>query len=328
MRDDRDRRALRIALSMALALCLAEADPDHVQLSFLAPLAAAALTTGATPPLAVMLALAPMVWVICVAVGLALQALHGMPLALGVLLFAVFLVGFRASAAPRLAVPGLLLLAVGAIVPSMLVAAPGLAGDLAFWMAANAAIAAAAVLVARLLLPEPPGEARPVTRSAPLPPGAAAGALLCAVVLVALIRPEAGGAFLISVLLALRADVLPPEAVMRARFGAALLGGGAAWLAWQVIGLAPSLPVLFALVLLIAYALARGVLAGGRNGGVFLKSLNAFAILLGEGFSVFFEEADERFGIRLGAVILGLLYAVAALWLLRPRARAAGLAAG
>lgn len=328
MRDPRDRRALRIAVSMALALCLAEIDPDRVQLSFLAPLAAAAMTTGAAPSVVALLALPPMVWAICTAMGFSLQLLHGMPLALGVLLFAVFLVGFRASTQPRLAVPGLLLLAIGAIVPSVLVGAPALGGDLADWMAANAAIAAVSVLVARLLVPERAIEPEPAARVPPLAPGAAAGALLAAVVLVALVRPEAGGAFLISVVLALRADVLPPGAVMRARFGAALVGGGAAWVAWQVIGLAPGLPVLFALVLLIAFLLARRFLAGGRDAGVFLKSMNAFAILLGEGFSVFFEEADERFGIRLGAVILGLLYAIAVLWLLRPRSGRLAVPAG
>ena len=328
MTESPDRQAVRIALSMALALCLAESDPDRVQLSFLAPLIAAAVTTGAPPPAAMLLGVPLMLWGACVAMGLALQALQGMPLALGVLLFAVFLTGFRAATRPGLALPGTLLLVVGAIVPSTLIRAPGLAGDVSGWMAANGAIAAAAVLVVRLLLPVRPGTRDPAAPIAPLAPGAAAGALLVAVLLVALVRPEASGAFLISVVLALRADVLPPGAVMRARFGAALVGGGAAWLAWQVIGLAPSLPVLFTLVLLIAFWLARRFLAGGPDAGIFLKSLNAFAILLGEGFSIVFEEADERFGIRLGAVILGLLYAMMALWLLRPRAGRARVPAG
>jgi hypothetical protein len=319
MRDDRDRRALRIALSMALALCLAESDPERVQLSFLAPLVAAGIATGAAAPAAALLVLPVLVWVICVAMGLALQTLQGMPLALGVLLFGVFLAGFRASLHPRLALPGLLLLAVGAIVPALLVGAPEMTGNLALWMAANVAIAVVSVLLARLLLPEAPAVDVHAPPCAPLAPAAAAGALLLAILLVALVRPESAGTFLLSVVLALRADVLPPGEVMRARLGAALVGGGAAWLAWKVIGLAPGLPVLFALVLLLTWWLARRFLAGGRDGGVFLKSLNAFAILLGEGFSVFFVEADAQFGIRLGAVVLGLLYATVALWLLRRR---------
>ncbi len=313
------RRAVRIALSMAVALCLAESDPDRVQLSFLAPLMAAAITTGGAPPAAALLVLPPLVWAICVAMGLALQGLHGVPVALGVLLFGVFLAGFRLSTRPRLALPGALMLIAGAVVPTSLVAAPGLAGDVARWIATNVAIAAVAVLLVRLVLPEAVGEREEAPRIAPLPPLAAAGALLGAVALVALVRPEASAAFLISVVLALRADVLPPGEVMRARLGGALVGGAAAWLAWKVIGLAPSMPVLFALVLLVAWWLAGRALAGGREGGVFLKGLFAFAILLGEGFSAFFEEADERFAIRLGAVVLGLLYAAAALWLLAPR---------
>lgn len=321
MSGGEERRAVRIALAMALAICLAEIDPERVQLSFLAPLAAAAMTTGARVPAAALLLMPALLWAMCVGASFALQLLQGMPVALGVLLFGAFLAGFRASAQPRLAIPGLLMLIVGAIVPSVLVTAPALADDLAGWMAANAAIAAVSVLFARLLLPEAAGEAGTVQRIAPIGSGAAAGALLFAVFLVALVRPEAKGAFLISVVVALRADVLPPAEVIRTRLGAALVGGSAAWLAWQAIGLAPSLPVLFVLVLLVSWLLARRFVAGGPHAGVFLKSLNAFAILLGEGFSVFFEEADERFGIRVGAVVLGLLYASVVLWMLRPRSR-------
>jgi hypothetical protein len=84
--------------------------------------------------------------------------------------------------------------------------------------------------------------------------------------------------------------------------------------------------VLFATTLLVAWLLARRFVAGGPYAGIWLKSLNAYAILLGEGFSPFFEPTDERLGIRIGGVFLGVAYAALMLWLLRPSAGRAAAA--
>jgi hypothetical protein len=87
-----------------------------------------------------------------------------------------------------------------------------------------------------------------------------------------------------------------------------MFGGAAAVVVWEVLWLAPSLPVLASIVLLAAWPFARRVAAGGPGRGVGLKSLNVLAILLGEGFSVFYEDADDRIWKRLAGVIVGLIY--------------------
>jgi hypothetical protein len=48
-----------------------------------------------------------------------------------------------------------------------------------------------------------------------------------------------------------------------------------------------------------------------------MKSLNVLAILLGEGFSVFYDDADDRIWTRLSGVIVGLTYAALVLAITR-----------
>jgi hypothetical protein len=129
------------------------------------------------------------------------------------------------------------------------------------------------------------------------------------VILTATIQPPAPGAVLIGVIIVLRADGETAPNVIRDRFVAALLGGATAVLVWEVLWLAPSLPVLATVTLLAVWPFARRVAAGGPGLGVAMKSLNVLAILLGEGFSVFYEDADDRIWTRLAGVVIGLTYA-------------------
>ena len=39
-----------------------------------------------------------------------------------------------------------------------------------------------------------------------------------------------------------------------------------------------------------------------------MKSLNVLAILMGEGFSVFYQDADDRVWTRIAGVVIGLSY--------------------
>ncbi|WP_144182541.1 hypothetical protein [Elioraea rosea] len=305
---------------MAIAFAGAEASHASAELSFMAPLAAAAIASAPPARIAALLVLPPLAWALAIAAGFATQWLHGLPLALAVLQFAVFRFGFALARDPRRGVPSVLVLIVFSVLPVVLVRAEELATDLAWWLCVNIAIGVGAVMAARTLLPEPPAAPRShAPRLAPVSPGIAAAALLVAVVLAAWMNPPAKGALLISVLLSLRADGAGPDAVAYARFGAALIGGGAAWLAWELLGLAPSLPVLFATTLLLAWAMARRFARGGPEATMWLKSLNAFSILLGEGTSLLFENTEERLGIRIAGVTIGLAYGAVVLWLFSPR---------
>lgn len=313
---------------MALAISAAEASQSTAELSFLAPLAAAAIAAGPPPPVAALLALPVIGWAIAVAAGVATQWLHGLPLAFGVLQFAVFRLGFSVSRDARLALPGMLLLIVFAVLPVVLVRAEALGAEIAWRLAANVAFGALAAAAARLALPDAVAEPTdPPARTPPVAPSVAAAALLLADLLVAWTNPPGKGALLVSVVVSLRADSVLVEHIVRARFGAALIGGASAWLAWEIIGLAPSLPVLFATTLLIAWCLARRFADGGEGAAMWLKSLNALAILLGEGLSVLFENTEERLGLRIAGVALGLAYGAVVARLLAPRARLRPLAA-
>jgi hypothetical protein len=315
-----DRRAARIALSMAVALAWAETMPEAGQLSFLAPLCAAAIAAGPRVPPAGLAVLPLLGWALSIAAGLAVQAFSGMPLAMAALQFAMFRIGFSAAQDPRLAVPSVLLLITFSVLPIVLIRVPALAGDVALWLGTNVAVAVVTVLVVRWLLPDRPASGAahssgPPLRRAPIAPGIAAGALLLAVFLAALMQPPAIGAFLISVVLSLRAEVTAPGRVMRDRFGAAFIGGAAAWVGFEIVGFANSLPVLFATTLLLAWVMARRSAAGGEDATMWLKALNAYAILLGEGFSLLFENTDARLGIRIAGVTFGLAYGIVVLWL-------------
>jgi hypothetical protein len=48
-----------------------------------------------------------------------------------------------------------------------------------------------------------------------------------------------------------------------------------------------------------------------------MKSLNVLAILVGEGFSVFYQDAYDRIWTRFAGVVLGLAYAATVLALTR-----------
>ena len=92
------------------------------------------------------------------------------------------------------------------------------------------------------------------------------------------------------------------------RLIAALMGGAMAFAVWEIIWVAPTLPVLAMSLLFASWLFARRFAEGGPDADLALKSLNVLAILIGEGFSVFYEDADDRFGTRLAGVLIGLAY--------------------
>src|SRR4051812_8470989 len=310
------RRGLRIALAFTTAFVVAELLRLDLQLTFLAPLVAGTLASGPAVGAGRLVALPVLAWLLVASAGLALQLLAVQPLVLCLLGLWIFYGGFKLFEDPGKATLALLVLIVFAIVPQTLIKAPELSSDLAHWFALDFAIAAASEWTTRWLLPDPEITAA-VPRSPQLPPLIAALALLLAVILTAMMQPPAPGAVIIGVIIALRADRETAANIIRDRFVAALLGGAVAVVVWEVLWLAPTLPVLATIILFAAWLFGHRIAAGGRGAGVAMKSLNVLAILMGEGFSVFYQDADDRVWTRLAGVVVGLTYAAIVLGLAR-----------
>ena len=301
------RRALRIALTFTGAFIAAELLRADLQLTFLAPLVATSLACQPKVPgrIAVMLPLIG--WAMVAAAGLALQVLIEKPVVLLALLLWVFWIGFTLTRSPRLGTLGLIVLLVFAVVPQTLVKAPEFDADLAWWFALDFALAVAADVIFRVILPEPPP-----SEHVSLPPvmsalGASA-ALLIAVGCTAALQLPAPGAIIVGIITVLRTDSGAVYGVILDRLLAALMGGAMALAVWEIIWVAPTLPVLATSLLLGAWLFARRFVEGGPGASLALKSLSVLAILIGEGFSILYEDPDDRFGTRFAGVIIGLGY--------------------
>ena len=314
------RRALRIALTFTVSFIVAELLRADLQLTFLAPLVAASLACQPKVPGRVALVLPLIAWTMVAVAGLVLQFLIDKPVVLALLLLWVFWGGFTLMRDPRLGTLGLIILLVFAIVPQTLIKAPELDADLAWWFMLDFALAVTADLIFRGLLPEPP----PPQRIMPPPlvsPLGAAVALLLAVAATVAVQLPAPGAIIVGIIIVLRSDGGGAYGVVLDRLIAALMGGAMALAVWEIIWVAPSLPVLAASLLLAAWLFSWRIVEGGPGAGLATKSLSVLAILIGEGFSIFFEDADNRFGTRLAGVIIGLAYVALVVWLAQRRNR-------
>jgi hypothetical protein len=314
-----DREALRIALGFVLAFVLAEG--LELQLTFLAPLVAGALLAGPLLRPAQLLVLPVLAAGSVAAAGFVTQLLHTLPAVLCLLLWCVYRSGLSLSAHPRSAAAGLIVLLVFAILPVVIIHAPELGSDVTRWFAGNFLIAAISAGTIQAAMGSPRSKAPDQPLEHTLTASGGATALLCAVILAVALDPPAVGAALVSVVITLRPDAIPPRLVVRNRLLAAVIGGGASLIAWQATWLQPSLAVLASSTLVLAFLIARRIVAQDSGSGVAMKSLNAFAILIGEGFSIFYEDTDERLWVRLAGVLIGVAY-VAVVILLAGPARA------
>ena len=312
------RRALRIALSFTASFVAAELIRRDLQLTFLAPLVASSLAYGQKPSARVLVAIPIVAWLLVAAAGIALQFLSREPIVLALLQLWVFWLGFTLMRQPATQTLGLITLLVFAIVPQALIKGPELSADLAWWFALNFALAAVSEWLTRRVLP---GSAPPVSAAPPLmSPLATAACLLLAVVLTAAMQLPAPGAIIVGIIIVLRADGGGASHVIMDRLVAALLGGVMAVAVWEVIWVAPSLPVLATTVLFAAWLFASRIAAGGPDVGIATKSLNVLAVLVGEGFSVFYEDSDDRIWTRIAGVVIGLLYVALIVSIVRRRA--------
>ena len=314
------RRALRIALTFTSAFTAAELLRADLQLTFLAPLVAASLACQPKVPWRIALMLPPIAWSMVAAAGLILQFLIDKPVVVGAFLLWVFWGGFTLLRSPHLGTLGLITLLVFAIVPQTLIKAPELDADLAWWFALDFALAVAADGIFRALLPGPP---EPSRASPPplLSPLAASMALLFGVACTAAMQLPAPGAIIVGIITVLRTDGQSAYGVILDRFVAALMGGAMALAVWEMIWLAPSLPVLAASMLLASWLFSQRIAEGGPGAALATKSLSVLAILIGEGFSIIYEDTDDRFGTRLAGVMIGLAYVAFVMWLAPRRHR-------
>ena len=129
----------------------------------------------------------------------------------------------------------------------------------------------------------------------------------------------APGAIIVGIIIVLRSDGGSAYGVILDRLIAALMGGAMALAVWELIWVAPTLPVLVASLLLAAWLFARRIVEDGPGTGLATKSLSVLAILIGEGFSILYEDADDRFGTRLAGVMIGLAYVALVVQLTRRR---------
>ncbi len=316
-----DRPALRIAFAFALALTIAQA--ADLEVTFIAPLVAGTLAALPAPPLALLIGLPLIAWGLMIAVVAVTGLLASWPLALMLAMVGIFLVGFRLSTRPPLGAITLLALVLFAVVPDLVMRSPQATGDMTDWVVRNCLAASVAVFLAARLFPTPPtavpAPALPTTFAAPIPPLAAALALTVAAWAVWIIGPPAPAAVLVSVVIGLRPGGEPPERTLRDRFDAALLGAGLAIVGTALIELAHSLIIVPLAVMVVTWPLARRIAAGGPSRAVAQKTLNAVAILLGQGLSTLYDDTDERLGIRIAGVVIGLIYAALILRLVRGR---------
>ncbi len=312
------RRALRIALTFTASFIAAELFRADLQLTFVAPLVAASLSYQAKLPGRVALVLPIVAWGMVATAGVTLQLLIEKPVVLAVLLLWVFWGGFTLMRSPRLGTLGLIVLLISSIVPQTLIKAPEFDADLARWFAVDFALAVAADWIFRSLLPEPPLPSRALPPPLMSPLGAAV-ALLLAVALTASLQLPAPGAVIVGIIIVLRSDSDGAYGIILDRLIAALMGGAMALAVWEIIWVAPSLPVLALSLLLAAWLFAQRIAEGGPDMGLAMKSLSVLAILIGEGFSVIYEDTDDRFGTRLAGVMIGLLYVAVIVVLARRR---------
>jgi hypothetical protein len=307
-----ERAALRVALAFAAALTLIEA--MDVEVGFIAPLVAVMLS-AAPVSLGLLLAAPFIIALMVTLVALLVEGLATMPFVLLLVLFGLFVLGFRLSARPGVATIGLLVLVACAALPDVLLAQGEATDELVSIVFRNVAVAVGCTLAAGWLVGGPPIFAPRARVPQPLPALGASAVLMLAVLLVWTYEPRAAGPLLLSVIITLRADGEPAVQIIPDRLLGAVLGGTAALVVSTMSTISTTLPVLATASLACAFPLALLAARRGAWSGVGFKGLTAMAILTGQGLSLVYEDTADQFWTRFGGVILGLGFVVAMLLL-------------
>jgi hypothetical protein len=311
--------ALRVALGFAASLTFAEG--WDLEFSFVAALVGATLAMGPALSVLALVILPPLAWVMASVAVLLVEAFAtSVPPFFLVVTVACLWLGFKLSArSDRLNVIGLLILVLACVIPLRLLAYPEVTDMVVHDLVSNVLVGVAVVFGIGFVLPGPDVPAEPAPRYEVLPPLTAAIVLALGAFLVWVFEPPAPGAVLIGAIITLRADLRPGFHVARDRLIGAIVGGVLAVVAATVMGLAPVLPTLFLVLLVVSWPLALRIVQDGPWQGAAVKSLYALGILVGEGFSPLFEDTGERLGIRIVGVFIGLMFAMAAIAVLARR---------
>lgn len=311
--------ALRVALGFAGSLTLAEG--WDLKFSFVAALVGATLVMRPSLSVLALAVLPPLAWIMATVSVLLVEAFASSvpPFFLLVTVGCLWL-GFKLSARTDwMNVIGLLILVLACVIPLRLLAYPEFTDMIVHDLVSNVLVGVAVAFVLGLVLAGPMTPAEPAPRYEVLPPLTAAVVLTLGAFLVWVFEPPAPGAVLIGAIITLRADLHPGFQVARDRIIGAFIGGGLAVVAATVMGLAPVLPTLFLVLMVLAWPLALQIVEDGPWQGAAIKSLYALGILVGEGFSPLFEDTGERLGIRIIGVFIGLLFSMTAIALLTRR---------
>jgi hypothetical protein len=311
--------ALRVALGFAASLTIAEG--WDLEFSFVAALVGATLAMGPALSVLAVLILPPLAWAMATVSVLLVEAFAtSVPPVFLLLTVGCTWLGFKLSARPdRLAVIGLLILVLSCVIPLRLLAYPEVTDTVVHDLVSNVLVGVVVAFALGLVLAGPKAPLVPPPRYEVLPPLTAAIVLTLGAFLVWVFEPPAPGAVLIGAIITLRADLHPGFQVARDRIIGAFVGGLLAVFAATVMGLAPVLPTLFLVLMVVAWPLALRIVQDGPWQGAAIKSLYAVGILVGEGFSPLFEDTGERLGIRIVGVFIGLMFAMAAIALLGRR---------
>ena len=321
LRSDPPIHILALRVTLAFSAALTAAEGWNLEFSFVAALVATTLAMGpALSPLA-LIVLPSLAWLLVTAAVLLVEVFaSSMPSIFVLATVGSLWIGFRLSSrSDRMNVIGLMILVFCCIVSLRFSAYPELTGEVVDDLVWNVLVGVSGAFVVGIVLPGPAGHQTSGPRFEVLPPLVAALVLTVGAYLVWVFQPPAPGAVLVGMIITLRADLHPGSDVARDRMVGAIVGGVLAVVAATVMGLAPVLPALFLVLMVVAWPLALRAVQAGPWQGAAVKSIYALGILVGQGFSPLFENTEERLGIRIAGVFIGLMFATASIILFKSR---------
>lgn len=329
--DARRRRIWRIALAVALGFAIGEAQEQPF--SFLTPLLAFQLLMKAPQAPSLRQGIG-FVLAVTIASFAALSLANALQdrqfvyvIVLGLIFFVCFYLQMIGKGGP---LPGLLLVC-NAMVPVLSVISRDLAQDFVAVLILSAASAVLLAWLAHAVFPEPAqapanGAGGPVAES---PRAAIWTALASTLILMpGVIHYLANDSEASVVVLMTIIAILGQQAGMRRRAALGLLlgnliGGLMASVAYYALVLAPSLPLLFLVVLAAGLVLVDAATRPTPAAGIFAVATPTFLILLGLGLTPITDGSGAAFVSRVVDVAFASLYALAGVVvLLPPTARA------
>lgn len=324
------RKGLRIALAVSVGFTWAVASGAIIP--FLGPLFAAQFLIGSSRPLPIGKAVA-MVLIVLVA-GTILQLLTAVtaerPLVMLPLLGLFFFACFHAQANGKGGAAVFLMLVVGIMVPLLTILHRELGSSALSILAHGIGSGIILAWFAHAVFPDrgsvDAAAAAPFVHHRPTLRAAADTVILLMIVTACLTKDAWATAMVIPITVASLQTQLDVSASARASVGLVLVnlvGGIAASLAFVLLEIRPTLLSVFVLVLL------AGLVSGGRaalssaSAKVHAGALTTFLLIFGAGVSPLPGTAAESFSMRIGYVVVAIVYAMLMGALLWPRSRPA-----